>query len=495
MADFPLTAFGELAVAYKTPQLQVSFDTHIDTTQWHIVTTGDVDAAQGLATLVRGEARLSSNGKAGGGAQISTIERAHYHPGQGIVIQFSGEYDEGVVGNTMLIGYGDSNNGFYVGTDNSDGEFGFMVRSDVVSGSPTDTWFKQSEWNNDKMDGTGTSTMTLDPTKANVYIVKAQLHYMGKIQLYVVSPGHPAPLLVHTVRHPNVATGMTIQTASLPLTILSQNDEGVTVNKTVRSASMAVFIEGVERHGRRKFSHDHYRPAVSTAEEVLFTLRLKDAILGNANHGHVMINKISAGSASTGDDTGVIRVYRDMRLFERDVAGGGYTHYDPVYTSVHSCSLVEVAEDTTTANTVRPLLLTESVKLTGTISATAGDPVHQFEIADVNGDGDRLAGCILHIMDGGSVNERVRRVATSVDDSPTTVTVAALDLDPDGKTAHIHNGMKVGSWVMGKDTAFVTSLADDDIIHLSPGETLTFTMQTNKGVHDTAITVDWIEKF
>jgi hypothetical protein len=50
--------------------------------------------------------------------------------------------------------------------------------SEVVAGvAPITTWIASSAWNIDKMDGTGPSGMTLDPTKFNVYEIRFQ--YLG----------------------------------------------------------------------------------------------------------------------------------------------------------------------------------------------------------------------------------------------------------------------------------------------------------------------------
>jgi len=465
MVGLPITAFGEVATAEKSPQLQVSFDTNVDALEWDMTTAGTLAAAQGLVTFTDGTAMVTTNGKDGGGATMSTTEYAHYHPGQGLVIQLAAEFAEGgVAGNETIIGYGDASNGLFYGYNGA--AFGLLMRS-TATGSVVNTWVAQTDWNVDTLDGEGPSGMTLDPTKANVFIVRAQFHYMGRIAFYVVSPDHDFPQLVHLIKHNNTGTGMTLRTASLPLHLSTQNDAGITAQVSVKTSSMAVFIEGRMSHGSRKFSYGTSRTDI-TSEEHLLTLRLRDTVLGATNHGHILLTNV--GTGTTGNRPGFIRMYKNAKVFGTTLT----------YAQHHLCSIVEQSEQDTTIGGV----------LSGAVDDAVGEPVYQVNIAGVDGSSDRLAGCMVHM--GGFT----RRILTSTGSSPTTITVAAMDLTPaaaNALTATIYNGAEVFTQALGKDASMLSAFSSDQLIHLSPGESITFTAESSAAA-EIWLAVSWIEK-
>lgn len=467
-AGLPYTAFGELSTAEKTPQLQVSFDTHVDPIDWTIVTSGDTVASQGLVTMDNGQACVTTNGKEGGGATIESNEYAYYHPGQGIVVQMSAEWPEGgAEGNESLIGYGNDENGLFFGFDGAN--FGVLLRS-TATGSVVDTWTHQTAWNVNTLLDTDDNTtgVVIDPTKANVFIIRAQLHYQGRIMFYVVSPDHDTPVLVHIIKHNDQTnTGLTLRTASLPLHISTKNAAGMSTTLSAHSASMAVFIEGREREGRRKFSYGHVRTGI-TSEEHIITLRMRPTIMGKTSHGHVLVYAINTGT--TGNRPGFIRLYKNAKIFGSDLT----------YSNHHLCSLVDQATDDTTIGGV----------LTGTSGSVVGDPPYQFTVSGVDGSDDRLVGCIAHI--GGSA----RRILSSTGSSPTTVTVAAMPnaaATYDNKTVTIYNGELIFTQALGKDSSTTNVFEDDMLIHLSPGDTLTMTAESSAAA-EMWISLSWIEK-
>jgi hypothetical protein len=464
----PYTAFGEIASAEKTPQIQQSFDTHIDPLNWDITTSGDATTAEGTVTLSGGQCCVSSNGAAGGSAQMETTDHAWYHPGQGLVMQFSGEWtDGGAADNVTLIGYGDATNGLFFGYNGA--QFGVMLRSSQ-SGTVVDTWVPQPEWNGHKMLDTDANTtgVVLDPTKANVYIIRAQLHYHGSIHFYAMSPLEELPILLHTIRHNDQTnTGTTLLTASLPLHLSSTNATGATPTVVARSASLAVFIEGRERIGRRKFSYALSRAGVE-AEEHILTLRMRDTITGRTNHGHALICAVNTGT--TGNRPGFVRVYKNVKVFGTALTYGNH----------HLSSLLEQATNDTTLGAT----------LTGTVGSVVGDPPTQFEVAGVDGTANRLAGCVVH------VNGTARRIVSSSGSSPATLVVAGMDAPAaayDGQTATIYNGEHIFTQAMGKDSSTTNLFDQHMLVVLNRGDSLTITAESSASA-EMWVSLSWIEK-
>ena len=77
---------------------------------------------------------------------------------------------------------------------------------DVAGVAPTETWVAQADWNGDKMDGTGVSGMTLDPTKGNVYKIQFQYLGYGAQEFFIEDQLTGYLQLVHTFKYTNQNT-------------------------------------------------------------------------------------------------------------------------------------------------------------------------------------------------------------------------------------------------------------------------------------------------
>ncbi len=116
--------------------------------------------------------------------------------------------------------------------------------AETVTGvATTNTWIPQTTWNEDKFDGNGGSSVTLDPTKGNVYEIEYQWLGFGLITLSVEDPKDGLYHHAHTIRYANANTTPSIQNPTLPLHIASINTSN-TSNLTIKSGSMAGFVQG-----------------------------------------------------------------------------------------------------------------------------------------------------------------------------------------------------------------------------------------------------------
>ena len=144
------TAFGEMLVGNQTPLIQLSFPYNINT---DLVTTST--AGSGTVTQADSYAVLSTGAAINSTADLTTNQVVHYRPGQGISVFFTSIFTAGAAGSTQIIGIGDAVDGFFYGYNGT--SFGILHRNNSV-----DTWIPQASWNNDVMDGTGRTGMTLD---------------------------------------------------------------------------------------------------------------------------------------------------------------------------------------------------------------------------------------------------------------------------------------------------------------------------------------------
>lgn len=119
----------------------------------------------------------------------------------------------------------------------------------LAGAAATDTWVPQSSWNGDKLDGTGPSGITIDPTKGNVFQIDVQ--YLGfggvSMKVEVASEGNnPDFVTVHAFSFPNTRTTPTITQPSFPFTMAAYS-AGSTTNVSVSTASFAGFVTGQRR--------------------------------------------------------------------------------------------------------------------------------------------------------------------------------------------------------------------------------------------------------
>lgn len=211
----------------------------------------------------------------------------------------------------------------------------------------TDTWYAQADWNGDKLDGTGPSGATLDPSKLNVVQIGVQYLGAGSVtfQVEVGGDGNNSEFVyVHTINAPNTRTTVTASNPSFPFTMAAYSS-GSTTNVWVSCASFAGFIEGEKRltGPRLTFQRETSGYVGSTAATYypMFTIRNSYAhshsITERANQS--VVNLISI-SCSHDDATPVaFFLIRDATL----VGTPNFTRF-----STNSCTYWDTAATTCT---------------------------------------------------------------------------------------------------------------------------------------------------
>lgn len=210
--------------------------------------------------------------------------------------------------------------------------------------SSTDTFIPRSTWNGDKLDGTGASGVTLDPTKGNVFQIDIQ--YLGfgavtfKVEVVATDGNNADFVTVHTIKFPNTRTSTSITQPSFPFTMTAYS-AGSTTDLSVSTASLAGFIEGQIRLTGPRASFSDTSTAVTTgAYYSLFTIRNSYAhahsITEKANQS--IVNILSFGGAH--DDATPIIYY----LLRNATLVG-----TPNFTSWSTDSCIYVDTDATTA--------------------------------------------------------------------------------------------------------------------------------------------------
>ena len=118
----PLTAFGELAVAQKTPQVQFKFPYGVNSEIVQSLTnhaSSSVSATQGLCSVICAGAHPAFS-------QIRSKDTIRYGPGQGAEAIFTALFTTGVVNSSQVAGAGDDDEGLFFGYNGT--AFGILHR-------------------------------------------------------------------------------------------------------------------------------------------------------------------------------------------------------------------------------------------------------------------------------------------------------------------------------------------------------------------------------
>jgi len=247
-----------------------------------------------------------------------------YQPGKSLLSMSTFVMNSGVANRRQRVGYFSSANGIYF---EQSGESGIsFVKRDSIQGTVTNTIVNQSDWNTDKLDGTGPSSITLDPTKAQIFWSDMEWLGVGTVRAGFIIDGKK--ILCHAFQHANIASATYMTTASLPVRYEIENLDDTTVTGQMKQICSTVISEGgYELQGSSKsVGISPAAPVTLTATNTFYpivSLRLKstrpDAVVvlsnisvagitNNANYRWRIVNGgISTGGSwvSAGADSSV----------------------------------------------------------------------------------------------------------------------------------------------------------------------------------------------
>ena len=135
------------------------------------------------------------------------------------------------------VGYFGADNGIYFEVD---GTTAYFVERSLSLG--TETRVPQSEWNIDKLDGTGVSGIALDISKAQILWMDVEWLGLGNVRLGFIINGKFVH--AHTFQHANLIQSTYITTASLPLRYEISNTGITTSASTLKQVCSTVISEG-----------------------------------------------------------------------------------------------------------------------------------------------------------------------------------------------------------------------------------------------------------
>jgi hypothetical protein len=230
-----LDAFGRLRVS-SPMTLFDSSHRYRDNNLWSTLSAngGSVsfNPSQGLM-------ELNVTNTAGASAIRETTKVFSYQPGKSLLVMNTFVMASSATNLRQRVGYFGDQNGIYFQLD--DGNISFVERS-LVTGSVTETVVSRSNWNGDKLDGTGSSGIVLNITKAQILWMDIEWLGLGTVRVGFVINGQF--IVCHSFHHANIIDSTYITTASLPLRYEITNKAATGGSKTLKQVCSTVISEG-----------------------------------------------------------------------------------------------------------------------------------------------------------------------------------------------------------------------------------------------------------
>ena len=230
-----IDAFGRLRVSNPFTLFDSShrFD---DNELWSTAT-----ATGGTATYDANEGLINLGVTAASGSEVirETTKVFSYQPGKSLLVLSTFVMNAAKTNLRQRVGYYGAANGYYLELNNT--IVSFYERTSV-SGSLVNNQVVQSNWNVDKMDGSGPSGITLDLTKAQILFMDLEWLGVGTVRIGFVINGNF--YVCHKFHHANLITSTYITTASLPLRYEITNTGATASSSRLKQICSTVMSEG-----------------------------------------------------------------------------------------------------------------------------------------------------------------------------------------------------------------------------------------------------------
>jgi hypothetical protein len=237
-------AFGRLRVS-QPYTLFDSQNRYAADNQFDVSTTGT-----GTTSFLSNEAavKMEVTGAGVGSVLRQSYRSFPYQPGKGLLVLATFVMDSSQSLNlTQRVGYYNDQNGVFF--QRIDGVYSFVLRS-YVTGSVSDArTVNQDDWNGDKLDGTGASGYTLDPSKAQILWMDFEWLGVGSVRCGFIINGEY--IVCHTFNNANEITNVYMTTAILPVRY------EISTSSALAASMKAICCSVVSEGGFEQTSIDH----------------------------------------------------------------------------------------------------------------------------------------------------------------------------------------------------------------------------------------------
>jgi hypothetical protein len=320
-----------------------------------------------------------------------------YQPGKSMVIMITGVLNHKSGGNesnvTTQLGFFDSQNGIFFKYNN--GTLSVVLRS-YVTGSVVDITVDSDNWNIDKMNGSGISGITLDASKANIFIIDFEWLGVGRVRTGIVAKGQV--YYVHEFLNANLNNNVYMTTANLPIRYeIISNGTGNNEGELLMICSTVMSEGGYNPHGKYYTVNNNTTAiSVGTSETPLLSIRLRST----KNRVNVKLASINVISTTNANLIYRIRKYlADKTAPYNEIPTSGFTSVYSLNSDTDTSSAVEYNVNfASTSNTNQQnLVTTDSIILySGYVTSDTdsnfqslfADTSESFLTSDVDGNTD-----------------------------------------------------------------------------------------------------------
>jgi hypothetical protein len=210
--------------------------------------------AGGSTTYLPNEALVSLDvtGTLGAETVRQSFRSFPYQPGKGLLVLATFVMNAAKANLRQRVGYFNDQNGVFF--QQNDSTLSFVLRSNSIPtpGTPSDArTVTQANWNGDKLDGTGVSGYTLDPTKAQILWMDFEWLGVGSVRCGFIINGEY--IVCHTFNNANDIASVYMTTAILPVRYEIKNVAGTGSSSSLKQICSTVISEG----GYEQASIDH----------------------------------------------------------------------------------------------------------------------------------------------------------------------------------------------------------------------------------------------
>jgi hypothetical protein len=257
-----------------------------------------------------------------------------YQPGKSLQILSTFVFDQGQTGLAQRVGYFNDQNGIFFSNKNGTN---YLVKRTYISGVAEDVEVAQADWNVDKLDGTTTTGIDLDVTKAQILFMDIEWLGVGQVRVGFVINGNF--YLAHVFQHANIIDTTYMTTASLPVRYEIENIAGTVAGSTMKQICATVISEGGYQIRGRPYSIG--RPVTAALNlptagtfYPLVSVRLNssnlDAVaiiknismLGIANNGKMQYKLVADATINDGSWTSVSDSLVQYNITANTMSGG-----------------------------------------------------------------------------------------------------------------------------------------------------------------------------
>jgi hypothetical protein len=334
-----LDAFARLRVSFPTTILDIRFPGQTDGSANFVKNNLQItDASSGSYSGTYGNSKLTVNASGVGYYISQSRNYCVYQPGKSLLFMASGIIDPSNNNYTTRIGYFDNvfpltnplivRNGLYF--EYSGGVCSVNIKNNTV------TNINQSDWNIDKLNGTGLSGLTLDFRKTQLFVMDMEWLGVGRVRFGFYAYGKIQ--YCHQVTNINILTEPYTNSINLPICYSIHNSTvGGGTSNNFKQICSTVISEGGYAPLGRPFSISTGSPtgvqiAANDEEPILF-LR---GNVSNANYYHQ--NIIPRGLSMICSATNDLILYK-LEYF----LAGTYTGTQPTWNNVNNYSVAQYA--------------------------------------------------------------------------------------------------------------------------------------------------------